>query len=242
MRPNVRPMPSDFVEVASRLGVNALQAHFRAGQAAVERWMREAGITVQRRRPMPQDFIEQAKVLCRIELAKHYKTGDTQVNRWLGEAGITAAKASRVGGRPGDPPPEDFASVAPTMTRSALARHYGRHFRVIERWLDILDIDALAYAPPPKIEKPRQEKLRQSKPRQIRQRGYVRPGDYQIAKTKVSTIYDDAAFVLRAYSPTYRCDERGRFNEKGKFWRMGNALMTPDELLERAERYRSRAA
>jgi hypothetical protein len=41
---------------------------------------------------------------------------------------------------------------------------------------------------------------------------------------------------LRRICAVYRCTETGRADPKGKFWRFGNAVLTPDELIARAER------
>jgi hypothetical protein len=51
------------------------------------------------------------------------------------------------------------------------------------------------------------------------------------------TIEGRAAEVLRAYAPTYRCNEIGRqdcADERKCWWRYGNVVLTPDEMMQRA--------
>ena len=46
----------------------------------------------------------------------------------------------------------------------------------------------------------------------------------------LGTANEETAFELKVY------------DEKGKLWRVGNIIATPDELLQRAEKYRRKAA
>lgn len=55
--------------------------------------------------------------------------------------------------------------------------------------------------------------------------------------TLIRFYQHDAADFLRKFSPIYRCNERGRADvgEGAKrFWRYGNVILTPDELMQRA--------
>lgn len=57
------------------------------------------------------------------------------------------------------------------------------------------------------------------------------------------SMFDEAADALRRERfVVFRCDDRGRADQKGEFWRLGNTLLTPDELLQRAEKYRRKVA
>lgn len=51
-----------------------------------------------------------------------------------------------------------------------------------------------------------------------------------------------AADFLRKFGPVYRCDVRGRPLADGFFWRRGSAVLSDDELIERADWMRSKAA
>ena len=64
-----------------------------------------------------------------------------------------------------------------------------------------------------------------------------------IIRDKPRSIWDDAADVLRAERwAVYRCDEKGKADLKGRYWRAGNVILSPDDLLAKADRYRRRAA
>jgi hypothetical protein len=48
--------------------------------------------------------------------------------------------------------------------------------------------------------------------------------------------------MQRAGWPCYRCDEGGNPNPTGKMWRLGRLVVSPAELIERADAKRARAA
>ena len=54
--------------------------------------------------------------------------------------------------------------------------------------------------------------------------------------------HDDAADMLRRHTAVFRCNARGSYEQTGGFWRVGNTVLTPDELLQRAAKYRKDAA
>lgn len=53
---------------------------------------------------------------------------------------------------------------------------------------------------------------------------------------RVTGIADMAQQHLQRFAPCFRCDESGTANPKGKFFRFGNAVLSEDEMMERAER------
>jgi len=130
--------------------------------------------------------------------------------------------------KPKRPMPEDFTEIAPTMTKSAMARHYRTKIEIIKRWLGEAQIEAAA----PKFHPPRNAK-------HTRWNGGYKRSYGNMVQTVTFTIYDEAADTLRRFCPVYRCTERGAADPKGAFWRMGMSIMTPDELLVRAERKRA---
>lgn len=223
-------MPADFVEMVHKFErhTGKLQTYYTAGQATVYRWMDEAGIERKGTncRPVPQDYTQLAPTMGLVALAKHYRTGEKTVHRWAEKTGVHPYVIVL------RPAPSDWAELAPTMGLLALTRHYKTNHRIIKRWAKETGIEPKPYVPTPP--KPRA-------PKSVRKVARIRPGDFQIARTRVTTIYDDAANTLRAYAAVYRCNDRGGFDERGKFWRMGNVVMTPSELLERAARYRKAA-
>lgn len=232
--PAIRPIPADFTEVALKLGrsTTRIQGHYSAGQATVARWMAEAGIPSIgcSLRPVPDDFARVAPTMFQSKLAKHYKTSEKAVKRWIKETGIAPMKAVNVTKFKALPVPDGFAELAPTMFNAELARHYGASYKTIRRWLTEAGVEAKHY------------KLRPHKSSKgARTVANILPR--QIVKTHVKSIYDEAADALRRERfPVNRCDDRGRFDPKGDFWRVGWSVLTADELLQRAARYRSAAA
>lgn len=236
-----RPMPDDFAEVAHRLErrTGAIQSHYAAGQATVYRWFAEAGIPLlgSNRRPVPNDFAQVAPTLCLSALSKHYQTSDMVVRRWCKNTGINPARATNRGGKAPKPAPEGFAAIAPTLSITALCKQYGVNHRCIKRWLE----EAGTYSKPYIAAPPKPRERRVSNPGAMSKMGRVNGS--KLAPTRVKSIYDEAADVLRRERfLVNRCNERGGYDPKGKFWRVGWSTCTPDELLVRAARYERAAA
>lgn len=172
-------------------------------------------------RPIPDDLAIVGPTMTRDELAAHYSVGKTLLKEWLRCKGVQSKKVTFQ-----RPVPDDFAANVRVMHASALARHYSTGFDVIARWCGELGVQP---QPAPKSTYARPTLARMGK---------VHPA---IGRT-VHTPYDDAAYVLRKFFAVNRCNDRGGYDPKGKFWRVGVNICTPDELLSRAERYRERAA
>lgn len=177
------------------------------------------------KRQMPADFPQVALTMPRHDLKKHYGASERIVRRWCDEASIT--KSFRVG-RPGcgrRPMPDDFTQLAPTMCRMDLSRHYRASSELIMRWIRETGVNAKPYIPtPPTV-------TRTPQPRKLK-----------LAPSRVRSIYDEAADDLRRERfPVNRCDEKGLFDPKGDYWRVGWSVLTPDDLLLRAAKYRMAA-
>lgn len=87
-------------------------------------------------RPMPADFAEVAPTMNRSQLCGHYKTGNNYISRWFKEAGIPPRQHGRpIASGKLRPMPADFPTLAPTMTRADLCRHYHAGNSYITRWL-----------------------------------------------------------------------------------------------------------
>lgn len=231
MPANQRPMPYDFAAKAREFdrSMSKLIRHYGAGSNAVARWMKEAGIPTLKvvKRSPPADFAQIAPTMVMSALLVHYRADDATVKRWVSETGISP-KARGNGGKRGAPAPEDFAQVAPTMGIVALAEHYGISHKTIKRWINETGIQAK-----PCNRRPSTNKAKQNVSRILPR---------QIVQTRISTIYEEAADTLRRERfPVNRCDDRGRFDPKGKFWRVGWSILNNDELLQRAARYRKAA-
>ena len=223
-------MPADFVEVYLANSWEGTRQHFAVGHEVMRRWRRECGITDKpsiRRRVMPADFALVAPTMTKMEMKAHYQTTFNTITRWLEEAGVRQAKPKPSGNALPRPAPADFAALAPTMTKSQLHRHYNTSWDALTRWLVETGTTP---ADPPKAR--HQPTYFRNNP-QHRIHRDVRQTD----------IYDDAADVIRRERfAVHRCDDRGRYAPKGGFWRVGIVILTPDELLQRADKYRRKAA
>ena len=230
MSRNKRDRPADFAEVSAAMSIRAMRWHYVAGEHTIIRWLGEIGKTragPPRSQPVPADFAELAAKYHAEHLKRHYDVSGNVIERWSRISGIKPVSGVKRA------PPADFASVAPYMTRSALKEHYRADIRTVTRWCEETGVSArqpVQNIPPPSARR------RSYNPSPSMGRGF------HISATRTGTIHDEAAAVIQKYMPAYRCDERGRGNFKGEFWRVGVNICTPDELLERADRYRSRAA
>lgn len=238
-RSNHRPMPADFPEKVAELSHQALlKAHYRCGLAAIQRWLAEMGVP--RARPKlkctDDEFREAARTMTRQQLAAHFRIGANQVRTLVSRTGAQPVQA-----RFSPPPkyraiPEDFAENARTMTRNQLAVHYVAGWITVNRWLaemGIAPVTVQAMPPKPRPAKVQAPRSAAALPTVLHRK---------IAPTRTTTIYDDAADLIRRDMPVYRCTDKGRADHKGSFWRAGNTVLTPAELLIRADRKRSRAA
>lgn len=237
-RPNQRAMPADFPEKVAELSHQALlKAHYRCGLAAIQRWLAELGVP--RARPKANftddEFREAAQSMTRQQLAAHFRIGANQVRTLVSRTGAQPVQA-----RFSPPPkyraiPGDFAENARTMTRNQLAVHYVAGWITVNRWLAVLGIAPVTVQPmPPKPKPPKQAPRSAAALPTVLHR--------KIAPTRTTTIYDDAADLIRRDMPVYRCTDKGGGDHKGAFWRAGNTVLTPNELLARADKYRARAA
>jgi transposase-like protein len=224
------------VEVACKLDCaqDKLKRHYNAGYNTVTRWIHEAGISSGRAqwgKPAPDDLVAVLERMTVTQATRHYGVAGRVLARWRIQAGITGS-IKRLNA------PDDFAEVAPTMSQTELAAHYGIvNQRVIKRW----SAETGAYPKAREYHPPKPTTAKSFGRRTVKPAGsaYLYMYD-QHHKTK--TIYDDAADTLRRYGPVYHCTDTGLMDPKGAFWRVGNVVCTPDELLARAARYERKAA
>lgn len=223
----LRPVPSDFaVFMQAKPSIETIAKHYRTSDIVAKRWLDETGLAPKRERgfhgrPVPDDFAEQAKVCTRKKLERIYGVGHNVIRRWCDAAGIAPLSCIR-------PVPNDFAERAQTSLKQEMRLHYNVGHDTIQRWLDETGIEALQYTPP------RKERATRAAPKRAVLATYA-PTQ---ARERHADQFDMAADELRRNRwVVYRCDDRGRANLKGAFWRAGNTILTPDELLNKAARY-----
>lgn len=176
-----------------------------------------------RLKPMPLGFADAALIMGVQELINHYGADRLTVRRWREEIGIERRKVHT-------PVPHDFESVAGHLTKAELQRKYEVSGSVIDRWLKLTGATAKRHV---------------KRPPASAKSGFRYQGHAQIPAhrdLRGYSAHDAAADIIRRERfVVYRCNDLGKYAEKGKFWRVGNTVLTPDELLQRAERYRRSA-
>lgn len=187
---------------------------------------------VQCRRGVPVDFRVLAPTMTKYELERHYSASYKTVSKWFKATGLKPRAPIMANAQP---VPSDFAEVSQRLTVSGMREYYGGGEAKIRRWLQETGLT------PCKIynggKAPKRNPNRTSfRPNQM-------PTLIAGQDHRIRSIHDEAADVLRRERwVVYRSTETGRADHKGEFWRVGNTVLTPDELLARADRYRSAAA
>lgn len=184
-------------------------------------------------RAMPEDFAQIAPGKTERKLTKHYRTGEKVVQRWAEQSGIVLARC-----RQGAPPPDNWKDLCATGPIMVLESQLNVSGRTIRRWIAETGI-----RPVPFVRKKAIVGLK-SKPKQPKNLGQMGGGKLVIRHdNRTRSIWDDAAAVLRADRWTvFRCGPTGAYMAAGLHWRVGNVVVTPDELLMRADRVRARLA
>jgi len=175
--------------------------------------------------PPPADLAEMAKTRNKTMLRQHYGIGENRLETWLKLTGVEPARNLCIRRRH---LPDDFAELAETMTAAKLAKHYKVDWTTVRRWKQETGIETAA-------------PVRTQQNNRLPSNAFAFKGSAAIPivrDTRLFTLYDQAADTLRRERwAVHRCDDRGRYDEKGKLWRVGNVICTPDELLARAARY-----
>ena len=237
MGTTARPMPADFADFAYAMGEKLLARKYKTGIPAIQRWRAEIGPDPRAPRipPVPADLAEMAKTMKQAELARHYGVDKHRVKKWITKAGVTPLRRKTLKNGELRPAPKDFAATGPTMIRKELMAHYRCNHDTLARWIAETKVWPKVWEAPRKDPAPvayRQPVTFRNNPRALIHRD-IRQTD----------MYDDAADVIRRERfAVYRCNERGVYDPKGASWRVGISILTPDELLQRADKYRRRAA
>lgn len=144
------------------------------------------------------------------------------------------------------PPPDDFAEMAPTMTKGDLARHYAKHHKAVGRWLREMGLVAKPYVPP--VKKPKPEPTRAGPLVNRASAGAARTGG--TPQRDITQAGEAAHFLRRTIIPVYRADmvlsetQRRKLPDRGRdMFVVGHYGVIPAaEVIAMAEKRGYRAA
>lgn len=157
-------------------------------------------------RPMPDDFAEMRAKHSLAYLIKHYQCGNRAIQRWNVSLNGPSKRKTRI------PVPDNFLAIAPRLTKLGMGREWNVSNTVIDRWLKETGVKLFV-------------------------RGYNKDlRTVKAAPARTLTEFDLAADKLRKRGPVSRCTKDGAFSLTGTHWRVGNKVVSGDELLARAER------
>lgn len=207
----------------------------------LSRWMRESGLTVKPNKgtPPPDNLAELADKMHLRALADHCGVSRNVAANWLAVAGLKALSFNHQSNANTRPPPPDFLKVAPTMVIAELRKHYVCSFETLKRWIRETGAKPMRYAEWRALN-PVKKPVQPRRPSRGAVHAIGLPSHIQ--QERIHTIHDVAAKTLARYAPTYRCNERGKVDVTGAFFRHGMTVLTPDELLARAARYERKVA
>lgn len=198
-------------------------------------------------RQRPEGFDERAPHMTTAEMRKEWACGNDAILRWLAEIGIKRAPTRA------QPIPDGFADVAAHWTSADLQRHFGLSEHVVTRMRKVLGIDVRhrgnAMAIPdgfPSVARTMSgsflcERFGVGMNTIRRWRNelgiVVQPGRRGVIRAPgTHSIEDSAANYLRRTAPVWRCRSDGQFDHRGNNWRFGRAVLTGEDLIERARR------
>jgi hypothetical protein len=164
----------------------------------------------------PPGFAEEAAVKSSAELVKLYRRTADTIAKWRRDCGVRAPGNSHVtsGTFQPVPTPENFAALAPTMTRHEAAAFFGHGAAVLKRWAAEAGVSFRKQISV--VSGRRAAKVRNTA------RDMSRAGQ--------------AAEFLQKFGPVFRCNGTGQPDVKGNHWRRGTTTLTADEIIARAER------
>lgn len=124
-------------------------------------------------------------------------------------------------------PPEGFADLWRTMSQSQLSDHYNRASSVIQTWCKQLGLKR-----PTGVHLSRGPKVAKPAKRPSHVVSYHRAAPIPIVRDNSEAGL--AAQYLQRFGSVYRCTETGRADQQGTHWRRGCAVLTAEEIIERA--------
>lgn len=177
-------------------------------------------------RPTPDDFAIHAKTMSIAQLAAHYDASWKTAGRWFKESGVNKADVKRRK----QPIPAGFAEAALTMSSRELGAKFGFSDNTALRIRRELGIEPPKFKPvPPTGRRPVATAAN-------------RALGHSIARLVAPSLGhgEEAARYLQSNRgggwTVFRCTETGAQLVRGKFWRVGRAICTDAELMERAVR------
>jgi len=169
--------------------------------------------------PVPADFLARRETMTLPQLQEHYQVSGRTIRSWIKAKGLPS-KCKGAWSRRMLLMPDGFGQTAPTMSKAHLMKHYKVSQLVIDRW--ICEAGVTAKAP----------------------RNFIftlkNPKSNNIPPPKRETKHDLAADYLRKFMAVSRCDERGRYQQGGDYFKAGTRVVTFSELIEKADRLKLR--
>jgi len=186
--------------------------------------------------PLPADFIEHMGDSFE-SLACRYGVSTRTIRRLVRQTGLD--RKPKIFGRSKGPAPEGYAEIARERHAHELEAKYGVSEQVRRRWDREIGYERKRIAPA-RVEPPKNPRGRPAY--------MTAPVDRPIVDVSRAGM---AADYLRRFGPVYRCNAMGRPvdalidgkpNRDATHWRCGNAIVTGDDIIERAESKRRREA
>lgn len=192
-------------------------------------------------KPMPEDFPTVCRQMSVRAMIPHYRTSQRTLSLWFKEIGVNPRELGlpRSGDYVKRERPSDYEANAAVMTRHELEKHYHAGYTTVSRWIEESGVRPMAYCRPKKEPVPKPPKEPRVKAQEIaRQPAPRRPKRSKYKPAPISPR-DDSRRALAAEHlrkerwQVMRCNDAGRFDLKGEFYRVGSkeSLMTTDEMI-----------
>jgi len=133
--------------------------------------------------------------------------------------------------------PGDFAERYATTSLKGLARHYGFSEKVAARIAAQLGLKRPEPAPKPVKTAP----VKPS-PHRLRNNAYMTAPRAPVSQAVMNEAGRAAEYLRPDYVPVYRCDQDGRLNPGGRWWRCGRRVFSDSQIIERAAEVKARRA
>lgn len=237
MSPSFRAVPDDFLAVAATMRPHSLCKHYNCGPAVIRRWLDETGAPegpdkrLRTPEPPAADFATLAPGMTISESKLFWKRGETTLRRWEEDTGVRMLREGRL-----RPIPADFKTLHATMAIPELAKHYRTCKSVVRRWAGQAGV---ARRHGVRIRLAKSEPFVRAAPEKKR----PKPASASGAGNRMAPVdhvqrdmsrAGQAADYLRRYAPVTRCDEHGRYNPDGAYWRRGSTVLDAEAIVERA--------